>query len=380
MIEGLRAVSTLLVTILIVMTGFGVASYIVQIRALGEGWTAQDISFIGAVYSLGYTVSSFVTPKFIRRTGHIRVFAAYIAALSISILLCSLVPNPYAWMAFRGLFGFAMAGSYMIMESWINEKAANEYRGFMFSVYMIVAMAGSIFGPYIAAWGDAQTTTLFIVAGILFSVAIFPIALSSASSPSIPTEVGFDLKGLWQRSPVAFVGTFLAGVISAAWMNFSAVYATMSGLSETGGANIIAAVILGSMTAQFPLGRISDYVDRRKVMVVCGAFGVCASLWMVFADARHEYMLYVAAFAAGMVIFPIYSLCVAHANDLADPGEYVRISSGLTVLYGFGVIAGPLLAGQAISHLGAPGLPMLLTITFGMFGGYAAWRIVRRPS
>jgi MFS family permease len=380
MIEGLRAVSTLLVTILIVMTGFGVASYIVQIRALGEGWTAQDISFIGAVYSLGYTVSSFVTPKFIRRTGHIRVFAAYIAALSISILLCSLVPNPYAWMAFRGLFGFAMAGSYMIMESWINEKAANEYRGFMFSVYMIVAMAGSIVGPYIAAWGDAQTTTLFIVAGVLFSVAIFPIALSSASSPSIPTEVGFDLKGLWQRSPVAFVGTFLAGVISAAWMNFSAVYAKLSGLSETGGANIIAAVILGSMIAQFPLGRISDYVDRRKVMVVCGAFGVGASLWMVFADAHHEYMLYVAAFAAGMVIFPIYSLCVAHANDLADPGEYVRISSGLTVLYGFGVIAGPLLAGQAISRLGAPGLPLLLTITFGLFGAYAAWRIVRRPN
>jgi MFS family permease len=379
MIEGLRAVSTLLVSIFIVMTGFGVASYIVQIRALGEGWTAQDISFIGAVYSLGYTVSSFITPKFIRRTGHIRVFAAYIAALSISILLCSLVPDRYAWMAFRGLFGFAMAGSYLIMESWINEKAANEYRGFMFSVYMVVAMAGSIVGPYIAAWGDVGSTTLFIVAGILFSLAIFPIALSSTSSPSVPTEVGFDLKGLWQRSPVAFVGTFLAGVISAGWLNFSAVYAKLSGLSETGAANIIAAVILGSMVAQFPLGRISDYVDRRKVMVVCGAFGVGASLWMMFADASHEYMLYIAAFAAGMVIFPIYSLNVAHANDLADPGEYVRISSGLTVLYGLGVIAGPLLAGQAIAWLGAPGLPLLLAVNFALYGVYAAWRIVRRP-
>jgi len=380
MIEGLRAVSTLLVTILIVMTGFGLASYIVQLRALGEGWTAQDLSFIGAVYSLGYTISSFITPKFIRRTGHIRVFAAYIAALSISILLCALLPDQYAWMAFRGLFGFAMAGSYLIMESWINEKAANEYRGFMFSVYMIVAMAGSILGPYIAAWGDVQTTTLFIVAAILFSVAIFPIALSSASSPAVPTEVGFDLKGLWQRSPVAFVGTFLAGVISAGWLNFSAVYAKLSGLSETGGANLLAAVILGSMVAQFPLGRISDYVDRRKVMVVCGVFGVGVSLWMAASDAGNEYGLYLAAFAAGMVIFPIYSLNVAHANDLADPGEYVRISSGLTVLYGFGVIAGPLLAGQAIAWLGAPGLPLLLALTFALYGIYAGWRIIRRPS
>jgi MFS family permease len=87
-IEGLRAVSSLLLSIFIVMTGFGVAAYIVQLRAMGQGWTAYDISLIGAVYSLGYTLSSFITPKFIRRTGHIRVFAAYIALMSVSVLLC----------------------------------------------------------------------------------------------------------------------------------------------------------------------------------------------------------------------------------------------------------------------------------------------------
>jgi len=379
MIESLRGVSTLLLSIFIVMTGFGVSSYIVQLRALGEGWTAYDLSLIGAVYSLGYTLSSFITPKFIRRTGHVRVFAAYIALMSISVLLCSLVQNTYAWMGFRGLFGFAIAGSYMIMESWINEKAQNEYRGFMFSVYMFVAMTGSIAGPYIAAWGNAMTTTLFIIAAILLCVGIFPISLSAASSPALPTEVGFDLGGLWRRSPVAFVGTFLAGVISAAWLNFSVVYAKLSGLSETGGANIIAAVTLGSMVAQFPLGRLSDFIDRRLVMVFCGLIGIAASLWMAMLNASHEYLLYAAGFAAGMVIFPIYAINVAHANDMAEPGEYVRISSGLTVLYGLGVIAGPLLAGQAIAIAGAPGMPLLLAVNFALYGAYAGWRILRRP-
>jgi MFS family permease len=378
-IEGLRAVSALLLSMFIVMTGFGVASYIVQLRALGEGWTAYDISLIGAVYSLGYTLSSFVTPKFIRRTGHVRVFAAYIALMSISVLLCSLVPEPRAWMFFRGLFGFAIAGSYMIMESWINEKAENRFRGLMFSVYMFVAMTGTIVGPYIAAWGNAMTTTLFIIAAILLCIGIFPISLSSASSPSLPTEVGFDLTGLWRRSPVAFVGTFLAGVIAAAWLNFSAVYATMAGLTETGGANIIAAVTLGSMVAQFPLGRLSDYIDRRLVMVLSCIIGVAACFWMSVLSGEHEVMLYIAGFAAGMVIYPIYAINVAHANDLAKPGEYVRISSGLTVLYGLGVIAGPLLAGQAIAWGGAPGLPLLLAVTFALYGAYAGWRIVRRP-
>jgi MFS family permease len=100
---------------------------------------------------------------------------------------------------------------------------------------------------------------------------------------------------------------------------------------------------------------------------------------MSVSGANHEYMLYAAAFAAGMVIFPIYAINVAHANDMADPGEYVRISSGLTVLYGLGVIAGPLLAGQAIAWAGAPGLPLLLAVNFALYGAYAAWRIVRRP-
>jgi MFS family permease len=91
-------------------------------------------------------------------------------------------------------------------------------------------------------------------------------------------------------------------------------------------------------------------------------------------------MLYCAAFAAGMVIFPIYSLNVAHANDLAEPGEYVRISSGITVLYGLGVIVGPLLGGQAIAFGGAAGLPLLLAATFAIYGSYAGWRILRRPA
>lgn len=380
MIESLRAISTLMLSLFIVMTGFGLGSYIVQLRALGEGWSAFDISLIGAFYSAGYTISSFVTPRFIRVAGHIRVFAAYVALMSVSILLCALAPAPIAWMAFRSLFGFAIAGMYMIMESWINEKSINEYRGFMFSVYMMVAMAGTIAGPYIASLADIMATTLFIVTSILLTAAVFPIALSSASSPMAPTAFGFDLGGLWRRSPVAFVGTFLSGISGAAWLNFSAVYAKMSGLTETGGANLIAAATIGAIVAQFPIGRASDHVDRRLVMVVCCVIGMTASLWMATLDSRQEYLLYAASFAAGMVIFPTYSLNVAHANDMAEPGEYVRISSGITVLYGFGVILGPLLAGQAIAWMAAPGLPLLLAVTFAVYGIYVAWRIIRRPA
>ncbi|MCB1444500.1 MAG: MFS transporter [Rhizobiaceae bacterium] len=379
MIDSIRAVFSLIASFFILMTGFGLANYAVPLRALGEGWTATDIARIGAVYSVGYTLASFVTPRFIRATGHVRVFAANIALMVMSVLLCALVAEVWAWMLFRGLFGFAIAGTYMIMESWLNEKSTNEYRGSMFSVYMITAMAGSIGGTYIAPFGDVMAPVLFIIAAIILVSAVFPIALTAASTPSAPTGVGFDLGSLWRRSPVAFAGTLLSGVIAGAWLNFSAVYARLSGLTETGGANLIAAVTIGSIAAQFPLGRTSDFIDRRMVMVFTCALGIVAAGWMVLLDGRYEYQLYIAACMIGMAIFPIYSLNVAHANDMAEPGEYVRISSGITVLYGLGIIVGPLLAGEAISFAGPRGLPAILLVFFAIYAGYASYRIMRRP-
>jgi MFS family permease len=352
LIESLRAVSSLIISFFILMVGFGVANYVVPLRALGEGWTATDIAQIGAVYSVGYTLASFITPRFIRATGHIRV--ANIAMMIISILLCSLVTEVWAWMLFRGLFGFAIAGTYMILESWLNEKASNEYRGFMFSVYMITAMTGSIAGTYVTALGDTMTTTLFIISALILASAVFPIALTDSSTPAVAT--------------------------AGAWMNFSAVYARMSGLTETGGANLIAAVTIGSIVAQFPLGRASDFVDRRVVMVFGCVIGIVAGVWLALLDGSHEYQLYAAACLAGMAIFPIYSLNVAHANDMAEPGEYVKISSGITVLYGLGIIIGPLLGGQAIALAGARGLPIVIVIFFAIYAAYAGYRIVRRPA
>lgn len=380
MIESIRAVSSLIVSFFVLMAGFGLANYVVPLRALGEGWTATDIAQIGAVYSVGYTLASFITPRFIRATGHVRVFAANIAMMVVSVLLCSLITDVWIWMAFRGLFGFAIAGTYMIMESWLNEKSANEYRGFMFSVYMVTAMTGSIAGTYVAPFGDEMSPVLFIISAIILVSAVFPIALTASSTPTAPTAVGFDLRSLLRRSPVAFVGTLLSGVIAGAWLNFSAVYARLSGLSETGGANLIAAVTIGSIVAQFPLGRASDFVDRRVVMVFGCALGIVSAGWMVLLDSSHEYQLYAAACIVGMAIFPIYSLNVAHANDLAEPGEYVRISSGITVLYGLGIIIGPLVGGQAIALAGPRGLPAMLAIVFSVYAAYAGYRILRRPA
>jgi MFS family permease len=377
---SLRQVASLLISTFIMMVGFGVAGYVTPLRAMDEGWSMLVISLIATAYSAGFLLSSVSTPLLVRRAGHIRVFAAFIGVLLVAILVAALVVDWRLWIIMRGLAGFAMAGLYMVIETWLNERARNEYRGALFSFYMIICSLGAVVGSFLVPLGNRANTSLFILAALLYAVAIFPIALSAAVQPAPLTRVRINIRQLWRRTPVAFVGSLVAGVLNAGWVHMVAVYATKSGMDAQGGAELQAAVLLGMLALQIPIGRLSDLVDRRIVMVMAGALGVVASFAMTMISPASWLAFNAAAFMLGAVLFPIYTLNSAHANDMAGDGEYVEVAASMGVLYGIGVIAGPLAAGFAMDELGAIGMPVMLAAGFAVYALYALWRILIRPS
>ncbi len=378
MLGSLFSIASLMVSTLMMMIGFGLMSYLLPVRALAEHWSTLTISVIATGYTVGFTLSCVVTPLFVKRVGHVRVFAALIALLTVSILLCALVVEWRAWVAFRAMSGFAIAGAYLIIESWLNERVTNENRGALFSVYMIACLVGSIGGQYLVPLGDPSTTQLFIVCGIIFCLAIFPTALSSAQSPAPIATARFDLLKLYRLSPIAFVGAFVAGNLAGAWNNLGGVYTQTIGMTTAEGATLLAAVLAGGALAQMPVGRISDRIDRRLVMALCGGAGVIACLGMALVNTEHLYTLYVTGFFVGTVLLPIYALNSAHANDRAEPHEYVTTASGIMILYGLGTVAGPLGGGAMMESFGPGGLLLFLAAGFLAYGGYAAWRMRQR--
>lgn len=380
MLGSLRQVASLLISTFIMMVGFGVAGYVTPLRAMDEGWSMLVISLIATAYSAGFLLSSVTTPLLVRRAGHIRVFAAFIGVLLVAILVAALVVDWRLWIIMRGLAGFAMAGLYMVIETWLNERARNEYRGALFSFYMIICSVGAVAGSFLVPLGNRTNTSLFILAALLYAVAIFPIALSAAIQPAPLTRVRINIRQLWRRTPVAFVGSLVAGVLNAGWVHMVAVYATKSGMDAQGGAELQAAVLLGMLALQIPIGRLSDLIDRRIVMVMAGALGVVASFAMTMISPASWLAFNAAAFMLGAVLFPIYTLNSAHANDMAGDGEYVEVAASMGVLYGIGVIAGPLAAGFAMDELGAIGMPVMLAAGFAVYALYALWRILIRPS
>ena len=378
MLASFRSVFSLILSTLLMMVGFGLSSYVLPVRSVIEGWSTLTISLIATGYTLGFTLSCIVTPKFVLRVGHVRVFAALITLLSVAILMCGLVVDWRAWIFFRAISGFAISGSYLVIESWLNERVTNENRGMLFSFYLITTMVGTIGGQYLVPLGDPTNTSLFILCGVLFSLALLPTALSSSAMPAPPGQANFDVPGLFRRSPVAVVGAFLAGAMSGAWLNLGGVFTQKIGLTTAEGATLLAALLTGSAISQIPIGRTSDRMDRRIVMVGCGIVGVVSCLAMVAFVGSSPLVLYVIAAFVGSVLFPIYALNVAHANDLARPNEYVEVSSGMMITYGIGTISGPLMVGPVMDYFGPPALFVLLAVYFALYAAYAAWRIAQR--
>jgi MFS family permease len=223
-----------------------------------------------------------------------------------------------------------------------------------------------------------MSASLFMICTLICSMAVMPTALSSAQSPQPLTQVKFDVPALYRRSPAAVIGTLLAGLIASAWGGLGPVYATQLGLSTIEGATMLAIAMVGGAVFQYPLGRASDRMDRRRVMIFAGIIGILACVITLIFGVENRIIFFAGMMFLGTVLFPIYSLNVAHANDHAQPDEFVEVSSGLMITYGVATMVGPIVTGVAMDWFGPHALFAVIAISFALYSGHAAWRISRR--
>ncbi len=378
MFRHVLPVTGLLTSTLLLLAGSGLTGVLLPLRAGDEGWGPVTIGWMGFFYAAMFMAGCIVVPKLVARVGHVRVYAVLATLLSMSMLLHALFVDAIAWTILRGLAGFSLAGSYMVVESWLNEKTPNEARGNVFSFYMVANMVGLMGGQLLLILGDPQTTVLFMVAALFYAAAVIPTGLSNAASPKPLAQASLDLKAIYRNSPVAVAGVISTGITFGAW-NFQApVYGDLLGLSDGQIASMMVITMIGGTLAQFPLGRLSDRMDRRYVMIGSSLAGIGLSVLLMVWENPPVTMLFVMMFAFGAVLMPLYSIVIAHGNDHAPDGDFVKISSGLLIIYGVGNMVGPLVAGVLIENLGAAGLFVTMTSAYVVFSCYVAWRIMQR--
>jgi MFS family permease len=299
---------------------------------------------------------------------------------AVSILLNLLIISPEAWIALRGLSGFCFAGAAMIVESWLNERASKENRGTIFSVYQMVVFAGSTAGQLLMTITPPKESFFFAIGAILYCLAILPTALSTAQHPQPLKTARLDIRRLYRNSPVAVVGCVLIGFVNGAFGTLGAVYAQQIGLPIPSIALLMAGAVLGGSLIQFPLGRLSDRMDRRKVLIAVCIGAIFIALVLVGLRPRTPEVVIGLAIIFGAMIYPQYALTVAHANDFAAPDEFVKIAGGLLLLLGIGTMIGPFLAAMAMEHFIPEGLFAFTAASHLLLALYTTFRMSRRTA
>ncbi|MFN4273472.1 MAG: MFS transporter [Aliihoeflea sp.] len=378
MFVSLRPIFALLCGTAFLLAASGLHGLLLPLRGQEEGFSTTALGLLGTAWAAGFVLGCFLCPRLVRRAGHIRSFAALAATAAIVAMMSGLWIGEVGWIVLRAFTGFAMAGAFMIIESWLNERATNENRGTVFGLYMMVTYAAIMAGQMSVAFADVTTASLFLVAGILFCASLIPTAVSSAISPQPLADVSLDLKKLFQNSPVAFLGCFLVGIANGAWGTLGPVYGSRIGISNFEIALMMSVVVLAGAAAQLPVGRVSDRTDRRYVLAGA-ALGSALFALMVFTFApRSGTFIIVLTGCYGALAYTLYSIAVAHANDHADPSEFVQVSGGLLLLYGFGTMVGPVIGAAMMDQMRPESIFLATALPHVALCGYAIWRVQRR--
>lgn len=379
MVSSAYPVRALLVAIFVLMSGSGFLSTLIAIRLELAGASAGMIGLVATSYFAGLMLGSMRVERLIARIGHIRAFAAFVTVYSASSLAYAILEEPLLWSGLRFIDGFAMAGVFVCLESWLNKQATQANRSTVLATYMIALYAGQAAGQFLLNLGENEPDLPFMLSAILLSIALLPVLLTRMEQPQLETIAPFSLKRLYEVSPLGVVGTLATGAILGAFYGLGAVYVQRIGLDLSQVALFTSLVIAGGVAMQYPLGMLSDRFDRRLVVIGCFLAVVATSLPLALYILPGPLTFALGA-AFGGFAFALYPLCVAHSNDHLAEDQRIGASSGLVLIYSAGAVAGPLIGSFGLGSMGPRGLFATIAIMGALGGAFGVLRIFARAA
>lgn len=380
MIPHLIPLTALLLSDALVLLGHGLLLTLLPVSANMLGFSDLQIGLTGSGYFVGFVVGCFTTPIILKRVGHIRTFAVLAALYIVIILFFAWSKSFIGWMLLRFMIGTVISGIYMIIESWLNERADSKNRGAILSFYAMMNLAMITLAQQLLNLSHNNVPMLFTIAGIFLSLSIVPVSLTLALAPAPVEKIHVNFAKVWKHSHIGIIGSVFTGLITGAFWSLAPIYAKDSGLTTFQIANFMSAVVLGGAIFQIPLGRFSDRFDRRLILTFVAMAGAVISVVIFISSFQSFYagvVSTVLAFLWGSVGMTMYAICLAHANDNADSADFVDIGSSMLITCGMSSALGAPLASAFMSAFGHQYLYVFMAISFAAF---CIVLVVRRKS
>lgn len=351
MSAALSAISALLCSVLLLIGGNALIGVVTPLRARLDGFPDLTIGLLGSAYFTGMLAGTLAAPAAIRRAGHIRAFAAFVALAIVSVLVMATAVSPALWLACRALTGFVLAGLYAVIEAWINARATDANRGALYALYQIANFAASATGQMALQPLGPAGFPPFALAGILMALSIVPMAMTSVDPPAPPRSARPRILWLVRTAPVSCAAALAAGAANGAAISLGPIFAVGIGMPAHDAPLFTSAIVLGCAVGVFPIGALSDRVDRRLVMAGAMLAGA-AFEFALSAMGAPSLGVIALGFFVGVTTYSLYTLAVSLANDGASPHDLISISVGLLFIYCVAAIVSPAVAALLMREFG----------------------------
>ena len=364
------------------MMAYGFQGSLLGVRAVAEEFSLMATGFMMSGYFVGYFIGAKIIPNIVASVGHIRVFAAFASIASLIVLMHSIFVNPYIWFILRVLTGISMVSIYTVTESWLNDRATNKNRGSILSIYMVILYGAMGIGMFLLNFSDPIKFEPFILISALTSAALVPILLTKKKPPTFKKVKGMSLKDVYAASPFGMVSSFFYGTIQSALFTLLAVYAASMNFTIFQISVVTFLLAISGAVSQWPIGKISDMFDRRKVIIYStfGAafFALCAILasrqmYLPGELATNKTWFYLSLILFSFCSLPMFSLILAHTNDFIPKEQFVAAGASLQFTFGMGAMSGPFLCSIFMNIVGLNGFFVFIIffhILIGLFGLY----------
>ena len=371
------------------MLAYGFQGSLLGVRAVKEEFSLTATGFMMSGYFVGYFIGAATIPNIISSVGHIRVFAAFASLASLVILIHSIIISPFIWFLLRVLTGISMVCIYTVAESWLNDRSSNKNRGSVLSIYMVILYGSLGLGMFLLNFSSPRNFQPFILISVITSLALIPILLTKKKPPTFKKIKVMTLKELYESSPFGMVSSFLYGVVQSALFTLLAVYATSMNFTILEISIVTFLLAISGAIAQFPVGKISDIYDRRKV-IIFSTFGAALFSILTIMVSRQMYLpdglatsktwFYIFFILFSFCSLPMFSLILAHTNDYIAKEKFVAAGAGLQFIFGFGAISGPFLCSIIMDLIGSNGFFIFLFFFHSLIGIYGIYRMKIRPT
>ena len=379
MISAVKSSWALFLGMAFLMTGNGLQGSLLGVRASLEAFPTTVTGLLMSAFYFGFLAGSILAPRLVIRVGHVRVFAALASLASTAILIHAVFVGPTSWGLMRLVSGLCYAGLYVVAESWLNEQATNDTRGQLLSIYMVISMGGMALGQVLLNLGDPRHADLFILVSILVSFALIPMLLSNTRGPAMEAPSPMGVKEVYRASPAGFVSALMNGILMGGSVAMGAVYAGLLGYSVSQISLFMMMLLVGGGCFQWPIGRLSDRYDRRKVLALVTFSAAGTAILANMVDTSFVALL-AATFLFGGMMFPMYSLALAYANDHFETEQMVAASGTLVLTGGVGAFFGPTLVAASMDIFGPRGFFWSLAATHALLGLFIFYRMTQRPA